>query len=1185
MSDAWNVYAHNISITSRDAITPLHCPVCPCFTCDRNDTLCSHSGKCTSNGACLCPPGFLGESCTDLSCMNNGLLNSQGSCSCNQTDGWGGIWCQNCENDQVCQKMTGGTPSSRCDRTWAPFAKKTYSCETTEDSIAGILGQPALLSVSLYVNTDNPNATRRGGSFQLLRKEDQNTPRRDLFSCMLENCNDTTDQHAVEATSGGFAWSCSEVKCMMNCKPGDDQCSPILSGIVAVVGGPMEFMCDGKSELCTVQERHLGAIARGGVHMKCKGGECVHTAPTPTPKFDPSKQSPLPIPPDPDVDGVIPLTVIVVLASIAILSAVVAGFFVCFFLRRQRLQKEYIAFNHQDVNTYLRGLRNKSGSIRTLAFDELCYTIGKGKNSKYILKNVSGYSRPGQILAIMGPSGAGKSTVMDILSMRHKAGRTTGSITIGGRSRTRAFKRDIGFVDQEDLLIPTLTVMETLMYSAELRLPDSVPYDVRQRRVRTVLEDLSITHIAHSRIGGSFIRGISGGEKRRVSIGTELVTCPSILFLDEPTSGLDSYNAHLVVSCLSRLARNDRTNVIMTIHQPRSNIFTMFDKLLLLSKGQNIFFGPASQASAYFASIGLVCPNNYNPADFLIDATVEAEMREAEKEKDRDRSILLGRTRSGTIRASDDDALLTEAYECGAQGGSIGGDVELNTHTVSLMGTTEDDEMFLNVDGIRSTINSESVHETTAVSKHGINMTTTDMVKKYQDKRELYEREEGLLGADGVGVGVGYGDGESGDASSSYTVEDLEYEASDNDDEGAIGQVDRPGHARVGSGQIFSGDLGGNGRCGDNEEELWSENDNCIDEDMIDISDSVHMTGVYNGAMVNSDRQFLEGHLNSATNINSERRRRGRPNTNIPSRKGKSKEHKKQTNASFMTQILVLSNRTMLNLFRNPLLFFGHVLSAVIIGLVVGCVYYGMNENIETTGSGSKSLVGQFEQRLGVLLIMCAFLAFGSLSSLELFYSERALYMHERANRFYYPSTYFISKILFDLVPLRIIPPLIMGSIAYFMIGLRPGIVYFMYFLVALVLVNLVATSICMVIGVLCSRLSTGNLIASMIMLFSLMLTNIFNNKATMPPYLKWLHYVSFFNYGYEALCVNELDGIYLQGKILDAHTEVAGTQILIELGFETEHFMLDIYVLMGMIVLCLFIAYMCLKYFVRQKR
>lgn len=138
-----------------------------------------------------------------------------------------------------------------------------------------------------------------------------------------------------------------------------------------------------------------------------------------------------------------------------------------------------------------------------------------------------------------------------------------------------------------------------------------------------MLNELRIIGIKDRVIGSSFKRGISGGEKRRVSIACELVTSPSILFLDEPTSGLDSYNARNVVDCLVKLSRDYERTIVFTIHQPRSNIVSLFDKLILLSEGDLIFSGDMIKANDFFTKNGYKCPLGYNIADYLIDITVD----------------------------------------------------------------------------------------------------------------------------------------------------------------------------------------------------------------------------------------------------------------------------------------------------------------------------------------------------------------------------------------------------------------------------------------------------------------------------------------------------------------------------------------------------------------------------------
>ena len=250
----------------------------------------------------------------------------------------------------------------------------------------------------------------------------------------------------------------------------------------------------------------------------------------------------------------------------------------------------------------------------SLHFSDISYTL----NGRALLEGVSGSAKPGQLLAIMGASGAGKSTFLDILARKNKKGTVSGTTLVNGREVEDAdFKKVTGFVDQEDTLMSTLTVYETILYSALLRLPREMSIEAKKFRTLETMNELGILHIKDSRIGDSGHRSISGGEKRRVSIACELVTSPSILFLDEPTSGLDAYNAFNVVESLVTLAREYRRTVVFTIHQPRSNIVSLFDQLIVLAQGKLIYSGEADKVTDYLAEVGHPCPLGFNVADFL----------------------------------------------------------------------------------------------------------------------------------------------------------------------------------------------------------------------------------------------------------------------------------------------------------------------------------------------------------------------------------------------------------------------------------------------------------------------------------------------------------------------------------------------------------------------------------------
>jgi ABC-type multidrug transport system ATPase subunit len=161
---------------------------------------------------------------------------------------------------------------------------------------------------------------------------------------------------------------------------------------------------------------------------------------------------------------------------------------------------------------------------------------------KEILHGITGSVMPGEVLAIMGPSGSGKTTFLNLMGGRALRG-TSGNITYNDIKYSKALKRRMGFVTQDDVLFPNLTVRETLMYAALLRLPNSLTRSQKIKRAEDAIIELGLERCRDTVIGGPFLRGISGGERKRVSIGHEILTDPSLLFLDEPTSGLDSTTA------------------------------------------------------------------------------------------------------------------------------------------------------------------------------------------------------------------------------------------------------------------------------------------------------------------------------------------------------------------------------------------------------------------------------------------------------------------------------------------------------------------------------------------------------------------------------------------------------------------------------------------------------------------
>uniref|UniRef100_A0A672L714 Broad substrate specificity ATP-binding cassette transporter ABCG2 n=1 Tax=Sinocyclocheilus grahami TaxID=75366 RepID=A0A672L714_SINGR len=220
--------------------------------------------------------------------------------------------------------------------------------------------------------------------------------------------------------------------------------------------------------------------------------------------------------------------------------------------------------------------------------------------------------------AILGPTGSGKSSFLDVLAARKDPAGLSGEVLINGALQPPNFKCLSGYVVQDDIVMGTLTVRENFSFSAALRLSSQISPREKEARVNHLISELGLNKVADAKVGTQLIRGISSGERKRTSIGMELIIDPSVLFLDEPTSGLDASTAHSVLLLLKRMAGQGRT-VIMSIHQPRYSIYRLFDSLTLLANGKQVYHGPTQDALDYFSNIGYACEAHNNPADFFLD--------------------------------------------------------------------------------------------------------------------------------------------------------------------------------------------------------------------------------------------------------------------------------------------------------------------------------------------------------------------------------------------------------------------------------------------------------------------------------------------------------------------------------------------------------------------------------------
>lgn len=262
------------------------------------------------------------------------------------------------------------------------------------------------------------------------------------------------------------------------------------------------------------------------------------------------------------------------------------------------------------------------GGLRLFCLSQICLVLrrGKAQSERHILRNVSGAVHPGQMLAIMGATGSGKSSAMNILARRLILSgnlHVSGTVLLNGAPRGRRWKSS--YLEQTDCLLATLTVEETLQFSARLRMSPKCTPEERQMRVYSVIRTLGLGAVAHTRVGGDLSRGISGGEQKRLALGVEMVVNPPLLFLDEPTSGLDAFNAQSLMATLKVLTTTGRS-IVVCIHQPRSAITSMFSALLLLSEGRMMWSGLAGdEPLQFFETLGFRMPPHTNPSDFYLD--------------------------------------------------------------------------------------------------------------------------------------------------------------------------------------------------------------------------------------------------------------------------------------------------------------------------------------------------------------------------------------------------------------------------------------------------------------------------------------------------------------------------------------------------------------------------------------
>uniref|UniRef100_A0A8C2C2V7 ATP-binding cassette, sub-family G (WHITE), member 2c n=1 Tax=Cyprinus carpio TaxID=7962 RepID=A0A8C2C2V7_CYPCA len=521
----------------------------------------------------------------------------------------------------------------------------------------------------------------------------------------------------------------------------------------------------------------------------------------------------------------------------------------------------------------------------TLTFHNLRYSIKERLGmfsmqwvEKDILKDVSGIMNPG-MNAIMGPTGSGKTSLLDVIAGRKDPrGLKSGQVLVDNTVVTSDLRLCSAYVVQNDILMGTLTVRENLAFSANLRLSRKEYSSAdKQMRVDSVIQELGLNDCADTKIGTMFLRGVSGGEKKRCSIGMELITAPSLLFLDEPTTGLDANTANSIMELLQKLSKKGKT-VIFSIHQPRYSIFSQFDHLTLINKGEITYAGAANRAISYFEDLGYKCEPFNNPADFFLDVT------------------------NGTMVENDNP--LAVIYR--------------------------KSPYFLNV------------------------------------KDRLTHISDAL--------------------------------------DPEVTKGDRVGYA-----------------------------------------------------------------------------------------------------TPFYYQLMLVSGRTIRNILRNPQTSYAQLFLNIFFGILVGLIYYQIPHTLPEA----------LQNRTGAFFFLVINMVFGNLSAVELFISERVLFIHENSSGFYRTSVYFLSKVFADLLPNRILPVFIFSAIPYFMMGLKPDVEVFFLYCVTLSMVSLSAVSLAFLVSASVGSFAMANILIALPYVVMMVFGGFLVNLNSMLSWMSWLKWASIFRYGY----------------------------------------------------------------------
>ncbi|BGO95151.1 RHTO0S01e00936g1_1 [Rhodotorula toruloides] len=1007
---------------------------------------CSNYGSLLSNGTCGCPPGFdPATACTLAACDNplesnfarqpfSAVLAGNASTGCARqcTSGFAGPNCNVCTGNQACasalqalngggggagsssngMSLTNGLGEPVCSTGPWTWTEGFASCDVVNPTLQSVFAGSTTLTIQKTVSPSqslsSPFGTNGTMTAQLWYASlSGNTTVVEQFFCTADQCAQTNSTTTGNA-EGEVDWTCQNLRC--TCIPGTTFCGAPgsqldLTSTIDGLSGVLDITCDAATGTqCAFKQDVLKTLfgANGLALSGCRWGECV------LPGTISALADALAGKGTNTGGGGSGLSGGVI-AGLAVLGGVIGALLVLLALGKASQRRARKRAREEDEKALLVASNGaatlhsgaaggaSSGSASSssqqdageklelppslppigLEWSNLSYSLSptphfsflpfsssstRPREGKQILSSLSARVEPGSFVSILGPSGAGKSTLVDLLAGVRKSGKREGKVELVGVGEGEDEVR-IGYVDQGDELPETSTVREAVMLAAELKLGE-IPHEKKRDRVFEVLTQLGLLDVADSVIGspeGSGTRGISGGERRRVSIALELVARPAVLIADEPTSGLDSTSALRILTALKALTLPSpstsssrptrRTTVICTIHQPSSQLYHLFDDVLLLAQGgTQLFFGKAAGAREWWEEKGERCPEGWNPADFLLDLA------------------------------------------------------------------TSPPAAFIPLRPSPTTCKSAA----------------------------------------------------SLPASPPHATHELPYTSSP------------------------------------------------------------------------TSRPFFPTPRSLLRNTNAHQRASRKPTTTA------------------MTQVEVLAKREARNLVRDRGLVLMHNVVPMIVGLFVGGMFYKVNLTI-----------GGFQSRVGALFFLGCLIAFASLSALSNFAHAKRIFIRERARGYYSPVTWLASKLVFDIVPLRLVPTIVLATIVYWMVGLAHDAAHFFKFLLILILFAICTTLWNFVLAAAIDDTGSAILVSSVLNLFQMAFAGFFINLRSIPPVLRWLQWLAPLKYALEAVTINEVGaGLMIVDELAGAKVQISAEIIMQTLfGFKQNAYYRDVLVLFAFIV------------------